>query len=70
MPGEYRSGGSRVWLSKNVSVMPGENIGEKSVIGANAVVTHDINSVFFCCGISGTGSKVMEFCETLLGEND
>ncbi len=31
-----------VWLGENVCVMPGVTIGKGSVIGANAVVTHDI----------------------------
>ncbi len=34
--------GDWVWLAKNVCVMPGVTIGERTVIGANSVVTHDI----------------------------
>lgn len=34
--------GAGVWLSKNVSILPGVTIGEKSIIGANGVVTNDI----------------------------
>ena len=39
--------GSHVWLGANVSVLPGVKIGDKTVIGAGSVVTHDIpeNSV-------------------------
>lgn len=36
--------GSDVWLGGNVSVMPGITIGDNVVIGAGAVVTHDIPS--------------------------
>ena len=34
--------GNNVWLCANVTVCPGVNIGENSVIGAGSVVTHDI----------------------------
>jgi len=30
------------WIGQNVSIMPGVTIGQKSIIGANSVVTHDI----------------------------
>lgn len=31
-----------VWTGRNVCIMPGVSIGKGSIIGANAVVTHDI----------------------------
>ena len=34
--------GDNVWLGANVVVTSGVTIGERSVIGANSVVTHDI----------------------------
>ena len=39
--------GNDVWIGGNVSVLPGVNIGNNSVIGAGSVVTHNIpdNSV-------------------------
>lgn len=32
----------RVWLGESVSVMPGVKIGQGSIVGAGAVVTHDL----------------------------
>ena len=34
--------GRGCWIAQNVVIMPGVNIGELSIIGANSVVTHDI----------------------------
>lgn len=34
--------GDNVWIGRNVCVMPGVSIGKGSIIGANAVVTHDV----------------------------
>ena len=41
--------GDNVWIGGNVTVCPGVTIGNNSVIGAGAVVTHDIpdNSLAF-----------------------
>ena len=39
------------WLGEGVAVMPGVTIGEKSVIGANAVVTKDIPDNSIAVGI-------------------
>lgn len=36
--------GKNVWLGRNVCVMPGVKIGDGAIIGANAVVTHDIGA--------------------------
>ena len=34
--------GKQVWLADGVVVLKGSNIGEQSVVGINAVVTHDV----------------------------
>ena len=34
--------GENVWLGANVTVLPGVTIGDRAVIGAGSVVTHDI----------------------------
>lgn len=42
--------GDRVWICGNVSIVPGVRIGDKSVIGAGSVVTHDIPSGVIAAG--------------------
>ena len=34
--------GNRVWLGNNVCVLPGVTIGDGAIVGANAVITHDV----------------------------
>lgn len=43
--------GNDVWLGGNVSVMPGVTIGDNVVVGAGAVVTHDIPSNSLAMGV-------------------
>lgn len=43
--------GSDVWTGVNVTVMPGLKIGNGAIIGANAVVTHDIPDYAVAFGI-------------------
>ena len=50
--------GKNVWIGRNVCVMPGVSIGEESVIGANAVVTHSIPAH---CIAAGVPAKVIKY---------
>jgi acetyltransferase-like isoleucine patch superfamily enzyme len=43
--------GSNVWIGRSVAVLPGVTIGDNSVIGANAVVTHDIPDSAIAVGV-------------------
>lgn len=43
--------GKNVWIGRNVCIMPGVTIGDYAVIGANAVVTHDIASNSIAVGV-------------------
>lgn len=49
--------GTNVWIGRNVCIMPGVSIGDGSIIGANAVVTHDIPSN---CIVGGVPAKVIK----------
>lgn len=43
--------GDNVWIGENACIMPGVTIGEGSVIGANAVVTHDVPPYSLAVGV-------------------
>lgn len=43
--------GKNVWVGKNSCIMPGVKIGDGVVIGANAVVTHDIPAYSVAAGV-------------------
>lgn len=59
--GEYRRNGTQfslpvhigndVWIGSNVVILPGVTIGDKAVIGAGSVVTHDIPGNVVACGV-------------------
>lgn len=53
--------GNRVWIGAHVTICPGVTVGDNSVIGAGAVVTHDVpeNAV-----VAGVPAKVIK----LIGE--
>ena len=36
--------GNNVWIAANVTIMPGVKIGDNAVIGANSLVTHDVEA--------------------------
>lgn len=42
--------GDYVWITSNVTILPGVTIGDNTVIGAGSVVTHDIPSGVFAAG--------------------
>jgi len=42
--------GDDVWLGANVVVMPGIKIGNGAIVGANSVVTHDVEPYGIYCG--------------------
>jgi len=42
--------GNDVWLGANVVVVPGIKIGDGAVVGANSVVTHDVEPYGVYCG--------------------
>lgn len=43
--------GNDVWIGANVVILPGVTIGDCAIIGAGAVVTHDIPSHVICGGV-------------------
>lgn len=52
--------GDRVWIGENAVVLPGVSIGECSIIGANAVVTHDIPAYSVAAGVPAKVIKTIE----------
>lgn len=49
-----------VWIGDNVCVMPGVTIGNNSIVGANAVVTHDIPPFSMAVGVPAKVIKRIE----------
>ena len=43
--------GKNVWVGRNVCILPGVEIGDGAIIGANAVVTHSINAGTIAAGV-------------------
>lgn len=52
--------GKNVWLGDKVSILPGVHIGDGCIIGANAVVTHDINPYSVVVGNPGKVVKTLK----------
>lgn len=50
--------GNNVWLGRNVCVMPNVTIGNGTIVGANAVVTHDLPEA---CIAAGVPAKVIKY---------
>lgn len=49
-----------VWIGEMVCIMPGVHIGRGSIIGANAVVTHDVPPY---CVVGGNPAKIIKRLE-------
>lgn len=52
--------GKNVWIGKNVCIMPNVKIGDYAIIGANAVVTHDIPAYAIAAGVPAKVIKMIE----------
>ena len=52
--------GKNVWSGRNVCIMPGVTIADGAVIGANAVVTHDIPAYSVAVGVPAKSIKRIE----------
>ncbi len=52
--------GNNVWIGGNVTILPGVNIGDNSVIGAGAVVTKDVPAN---CVVAGVPAKIIRKIE-------
>lgn len=50
--------GARCWICENVVILPNVNIGEGAIVGASAVVTHDVppNTV-----VGGNPAKILKY---------
>ena len=46
--------GNNVWVGRNVCILPGVTVGDSAIIGANAVVTRDVES---CAVVAGVPAK-------------
>lgn len=49
--------GDNVWCGANVTILPGVTIGNNSVIGAGAVVTHDIPANSIAMGVPAKATR-------------
>ncbi len=55
--------GEGCWLGENVLVLPGKKIGKKCIIGAGAVVSHDIPDYSLAVGNPARVVKKYDFVE-------
>ena len=53
--------GKNVWIGRNACVMPNVKIGDYAIIGANAVVTHDIPAYAIAAGVPAKVIRIMEY---------
>jgi acetyltransferase-like isoleucine patch superfamily enzyme len=51
---------NNVWLGEGVTILPGVEIGENSIVGANSVVTKDIPANSIACGNPASVIKVYD----------
>lgn len=52
--------GKNVWIGKNVCIMPNVRVGDYAIIGANAVVTHNIPSYAIAAGVPAKVIKMIK----------
>lgn len=52
--------GKNIWIGKNVCIMPNVKIGDYAIIGANAVVTHDIPAYAVAAGVPARVIKILK----------
>ncbi len=57
--------GNNVWIGENVCILPGVNIGDGCIIGANSVVNGDIADN---CMVAGAPAKVIKEFNREVGE--
>jgi acetyltransferase-like isoleucine patch superfamily enzyme len=57
--------GDNVWFGANVVVTSGVTIGERSVVGANSVITRDIPPFSLVAGVPGRVLRPIEYPERL-----
>jgi acetyltransferase-like isoleucine patch superfamily enzyme len=58
--------GDNVWLGANVVVTSGVTIGERCVVGANSVVTHDLPPRAVCAGVPARPLHGIDYRDDLL----
>lgn len=51
LKGERSEIGNDVWIGANVTLIEGKNIGDGAIIGAGAVVTHDVEPYAVAGGV-------------------
>ncbi|MFN8151270.1 MAG: acyltransferase [Solirubrobacterales bacterium] len=61
--------GDNVWLGKGVVVTGGTEIGARSVIGSNSVVTHDVPAATIAAGVPAKVLREIEFKPSATGED-
>ncbi|MCR5084126.1 MAG: maltose O-acetyltransferase [Succinivibrionaceae bacterium] len=49
--------GNRVWVGARANLLPGVTVGDDAIIGAGAVVTHDVPP---CCVVAGNPARVVK----------
>lgn len=52
--------GKNVWIGRNACIMPNVKIGDYAIIGANAVVTHDIPAYAIVAGVPARVIKMIK----------
>lgn len=53
--------GDNVWIGERVVICPGVHIGDGAIIGANAVVTHNVPAYSV---VAGVPAKVIKMCQS------